>query len=244
MLQLALWAGALGIKTPACCPQRAVVKSMKIAGFAASRGVVLVLLATLTACGGEPTPVAFRDVVAGIGVRAEGNAIVLTGQALHSGLVQRIAVLHGVLQVNSYLEVEPNRIIGVAPGSPLRVKGDLVSLASGEDFSNESEAVAIAGVGVNASLYRGEPDPAHGVMVHRFQVGQTFELLEGERLRIIGLYRAKESAAEDFILLPLATAQRLYGLEGAVTSAVVSPVSPEQFGQVRKGIEEVLEGER
>ena len=193
-----------------------------------------------------PEPVAFRDVVAGVKIRPDGDTIVLSGQALQEELVQRIARLEGVSYADSYLEIDtqPNQIIGIAPGSPLRVDGELVELASGEEFSGGSDAEVIVGVRVDSNPYILTHDQVMAaVMAHRFLVGQSFEFVDGLRLRVVGLYRSGGQAAEDAILVPLQRAQGAYGMEGTVTTVVVSVTSTAKLSQVRQGIEEVLEGE-
>ena len=77
-------------------------------------------------------------------------------------------------------------------------------------------------------------------MAHRFQVGQSFDL-RGQRLRVIGLYQAERDELADYILLPLSTAQRLYGLEGTVTTAVVTVDTPQNLEKVRRTIQQLLE---
>ena len=188
----------------------------------------------------EATPAALRDVVGGVRIRAEGSLLFLTADALQRDVVQRIALLDGVSRVDSYLEVdtEPNPIVGVSPGSPLRLRGEPISLVSGVDFPPGEESVAILGNGVNANSYGF--GMAGSMMAHRFQVGQTFEL-RGHRLRVIELYRAERDELEDSIMLPLSTAQRLYGMEGVVTSVVVSVDSPQRMEQVQRVVQKLLE---
>ena len=95
------------------------------------------------------------------------------------------------------------------------------------------------GVRVNSNAYGfGMADSA---MAHRFMVGQSFQL-QGERLRAIGLYRTGQPDLENYIFLPLATAQRLYGLEGKLTT-IVAAIGPSEDGQqLREAILKFLEG--
>ena len=230
-------------------------------------GLILLLLAVTAACGGEATPTALQDVVGsqpesttvpvptptreatpaalldvvgGVRIRAESNLLFLTAKAIQQDVVQRIAPIDGVSRVDFYLEVdaEPNSIVGVSPGSPLRLRGELISLTSGEDFSPDEELAAIPGTRVNANRYGF--GMAGSMMAHRFQVGQTFEL-RGHRLRVIELYRAERDELEDSIMLPLSPAQRLYGMEGVVTSVVVSVDPPQRLEQVQRSVQKLLE---
>ena len=179
-------------------------------------GMILALLVMPTACGGEAaptalqvannqpeptplpvatptreaTPAALLDVVGGVRIRAKSNLLFLTAEALRQDVVQRIVLIDGVSRVDSYLEVdtEPNSIVGVSPGSPLRLRGEPVSITTGEGFSQKDDEVAIPGIGVNADSYGF--GMAGSMMAHRFQVGQTF-VLQGRRLRVTDLYRAE-----------------------------------------------------
>lgn len=188
----------------------------------------------------EVTPAALLDVVGGVHIRAESNLLFLTASALQQDVVRRIALINGVFQVDSYLEVdtEPNSIVGVSPGSPLRLRGELIGLASGEGLPPGEESAAIPGARVNANPYCS--GMAGSMMAHRFQVGQTFEL-QGQRLRVIDLYRADRDELEVSIMLPLSTAQRLYDMEGIVTTVVVSVDPLQNLEQVQRAIQQVLE---
>ena len=232
--------------------------------------LILLLLAVTAACGGEATPTALQDVVGdqpnptsvpvptptreatpaalqnvvrGVRIRAERNLLFLTAKAIQQDVVQRIAPLDGVSRVDLYLEVdaEPNSIVGVSPGSPLRFRGELMSLTSGEDFSPDEELAAIPGTRVNANRYGF--GMAGSLMAHRFQVGQTFEL-QGQRLRVTDLYQAERDELEDSIMLPLSTAQRLYDMEGVVTTVVVSIDPPRKLEQVQRAIQRLLGGDQ
>jgi len=204
-------------------------------------GVVLALLVVATACSGEATPTATQEVVGGVQIQAKGNLLFLTADTFEESLAQRIAQIDGVSQVDSYVEVatEPNAIMGVSPGSPLRVGGERVSLASGDAFPRDAENVAIPGIRVNANPYGfGMTGPS---MAHRFQVGQSFEL-QGQRLRVIALYRAERDELENYILLPLSMVQRLYDMEGVITTVVVTVDPPQELEKVRREIQELLAG--
>lgn len=212
---------------------------MRISSFILLSGIALALAAAVS-CSGEATPTALPEAVGDIRVRAEGDRIFVAAEMLEQEMAVRMANFDGVSGVDSYLLVaaEPNAIIGVSPGSPLLVGGESVSLASGERFGSGAENVAIPGVRVNANPYGfGMTGSA---MAHRFQVGQTFKV-QGQRLRVIGLYRANRDELGASILVPLSTAQRLFDLEGVITEAVVSVDPPAKVDAVRRAIVKLLE---
>lgn len=212
---------------------------MRISSFILLSGIALAL-AGVAACSGEATPTTVPEAVGDIHIRAEGNRIFVAAEMLEQNLVARLAEIDGVSRVDSYLEVatEPNAIVGVSSGSPLLVRGERVSLASGRGFAAGEENVAIPGVRVNANPYG--LGMAGSAMAHRFQVGQTFEL-QGQRLRVVGLYQAGRDELAEHILVPLTTAQRLFDLEGVITEAVVSVDPPERVDAVRRAIVQLLE---
>lgn len=195
----------------------------------------------MMACGGKATPTPFPDIVGGASIRAEGNELTLSGDALRENLISHIAQIPGVLRVDAYLEVttEPNDIIGVSPGSPLQLENKAVTLSSGDWFSDENRNVAIPGLRVDSNPYGF--GMSESTMVHRFEVGQSFQL-QGLRLRVIGLYQAQERDLETYILLPLATAQELYNRVGSVTKIVVTIESDDKMEKMRKEVQKLLEG--
>jgi len=150
-------------------------------------GMILALLVIATACGGDTTPAALLDTVGGVSIRSESNSLFLTADSLQQGLVQRIALIDEVSQVDSYLELDtvPNGIVGVSPGSPLRLRGGPVNIVSGDGLFQEDEEAAIPGIGVNADSYGF--GMTGSMMGHRFEVGQSFQL-QGQRLRVTGEY--------------------------------------------------------
>ena len=185
-----------------------------------------------------PTPTA--GDVAGVRTSMSSGLVIIAGDALQQKLIRDVEQLEGVSRVHSYLEVtaKPNTVMGVSGGAPLIVPGGQpVTVRAGEPFSGSPEGVAIPGVGVDANPYGS--GMAGTMMAHRFQVGQTFEL-HGQRLRVIGLYEA-DREQEGYILLPLATAQRLFDREGIVTTIVVTVDPPQRASDVRSAVQRLLQ---
>lgn len=161
------------------------------------------------------------------------------GDTLPETLVDKIRVLPGVGWVEKYLLVpgEQNDKIGIEPGAPVRIftaEGQLIEgkVEYGRGFRETD-------VDANVALVNRVPEPPAGhmaAMVHYFGVGQSF-VLNDTRLRIVGEVVA---STERKIFLPLATAQRLYGKEGAVTHFFVSVEAGGRIAEVQRAVTEAL----
>ena len=201
---------------------------------------IVPLVALAAACSSAATPTPAAGDVAGVRTRMSSGLVVITGDSLQQQLIRDVEQLEGVSRVDSYLEVaaKPNTVMGVSEGAPLIVQGGQpVRVMAGEPFSGRPEDVAIPGVRVNSNPYGS--GMAGTVMAHRFQVGQSFEL-QGQRLRVIGLYEAERDEQEGYILLPLATAQRLFDRQGVVTTIVVTVDPPQRAREVRSAVQRLL----
>lgn len=213
---------------------------MTIRNAAIFGNIALALGIVATACGAETVPAAIPEVAGDARIQTTGNLIVVTAEMLLQELVPLMAEIDGVSGVDSYLAVdtEPDGVVGISPGSLFRVQGEPVSLTSGGGFPAGDENVAIPSLSVDASLYGF--GMASSTMAHRLQVGQSFEL-QGQRLRVVDLYRSNRGELGSSILVPLSTAQRLFNLEGVITEAVVSVDPPEKVDAVRRAIVQLLE---
>ena len=75
-------------------------------------------------------------------------------------------------------------------------------------------------------------------MAHTFRTGQSFSI-KGTRLRVVGLFRAPD---ENAILLPLGTAQEIFGMGGQLTTLFVTVDSQKNIDQVTAEIRRILGG--
>jgi hypothetical protein len=115
-------------------------------------------------------------------------------------------------------------------------------VVAGQGFLPEdaAERVAIVGREVFVEDYT-QPSGAMPGMVHLFEIGQSFVLPDAEaRLRVVGRYSAGDRVLDRVVFLPLATAQRLYGLEGRVTHVLVTVDSPANAARVAEEVRAVL----
>jgi len=161
---------------------------------------------------------------------------------LPESLADQIESLPEVWKLERYLKVispdYPDPFIGVAPGSELRVGDAFVSLAVGEGFGSGDERVAIPGFRVNSNPYTAGA-MAHTMMAHRFMTGQSF-LVNGIRLRVVDLFRSPDTSLENAILVPLATAQEIFGMPVQLTDIFVSVNSEDDVEMVAAEIRTIL----
>jgi len=175
----------------------------------------------------------------GLEISNKGNVIRVFLPRLAETVAEQVRSLPGVTKVEKYLGVlRPDfrfPFIGVEPGSELRVEDSPVSLVVGEGFQSGEERVAIPGFSLNP--FAG--DGAMSGMAHRFNTGQSF-LVNGTRLRVVGLFRAPDESQENAILLPLATAQEIFDMHGELTDIFVTVNSEDNVPAVKAEIRNIL----
>jgi len=154
-------------------------------------------------------------------------------------VAEQVRSLTAVTKVEKYLGIlrpdYANPFIGVEPGSELRVGDSPVSLVVGEGFQSREERLAIPGFSLNP--FAG--DGAMAGMAHRFNTGQSF-LVNGTRLRVVGLFRASDESRENAILLPLGTAQEIFDMRGELTDIFVTVNSEDNVPSVEADIRNIL----
>ena len=217
-------------------------------------GTVLILLLLITACQVDtrstttttPTPLAATLLplsvdVEGLEISSQGNVIEVSLAGLTKAVADQVQSLPNVTKVEGYLKVAtpdyPGPLVGVEPGPALRVGDTIVRLAVGEGFQSKDERTAIPGFNLNSNPYTGGDGMA--AMVHTFSPGQSFSI-KGSRLRVVGLFRASD---ENAILLPLGTAQEIFGMEGKLTNIFVTVDSQKNVDQVTAEIRKILGGD-
>ena len=173
-------------------------------------------------------------------ISSQGNVIKVSLAGLQEAVADQVQSLPNVAKVERYLIVAtpdyPNPIIGMEPDSALRVGDTIVTLAVGESFQSRDERIAIPGLNLNSNPYT-SGDGMTG-MAHTFRTGQSFSI-KGTRLRVVGLFRAPD---ENAILVPLGTAQQIFGMEGQLTTIFVTVDSQKNIDQVTAEIRRILGG--
>jgi len=176
----------------------------------------------------------------GLEISSRGNVIKVSLAGLQEAVADQVQSLPDVTKVEGYLKIAtpdyPNPIIGMEPDSALRVGDTIVTLAVGESFQSRDERLAIPGLNLNSNPYT-SGDGMTG-MAHTFRTGQSFSI-KGSRLRVVGLFRAPD---ENAILVPLGTAQQIFGMEGQLTTIFVTVDSPKNIDQVTVAIRRILGG--
>ena len=117
-------------------------------------------------------------------------------------------------------------VVGVAPDDPqgIRVRLTTARMVAGRELTAADADVAIMGKAL--------------AEVNGLDVGSRIDI-EGEQVEIVGLYETGERVADNSLVLPLKTMQRLYGLDG-VSSATVHVASGAQASDVTDKIRETL----
>jgi putative ABC transport system permease protein len=120
----------------------------------------------------------------------------------------------------------PPVVVGAAPDDPqgIRVHLTTARIVAGRELTTGDADVAIMG---KALAEKNDLD-----------VGSRIDI-EGKKVDIIGLYETGERVADNSLVLPLKTMQRLYGLDG-VSSATVHVASGAQASDVADKIRETL----
>lgn len=190
-----------------------------------------------------PVPAASLPVnLEGLEITSDGSVIKVSLIGLPESVVDQVQSLPQVTKVERYLKVAtpdyPNPFIGMEPGSALRVGDTIVTLAVGEGFQSRDERVAIPGVSLNSNHFISGGEMS-GMMVHNFMPGQSF-LVKGVRLRVVGLFRSPDKGQEQAMLLPLGTAQELFGFQGQLTSIFVTVNGKEKVEEVVAEIKKIL----
>jgi len=195
-----------------------------------------------------PAPTASTSVssfpaqLEGLEISSQRKVIHVILVGLPESVADQAASLPEVTKVEKYLRVMsadyPDPFIGVAPGSELRVGDSSVSLVAGDGFDSGDERVAIPGFRVNSNPYTAAA-LAHLMMAHTFTTGQSF-VVNGIRLRVVDLFRSPDTSSENAILVPLATAQELFGMPGQLTDIFVSVNSEDDVETVTAEIRAIL----
>lgn len=169
----------------------------------------------------------------GLGAVPTAGAAVLevkpaSAETLPKETAAEAKAIKAVTRVERYLliKTQPHEVVGVEPETPLRLvtpEGVIEArLETGKTFRKEDDGknVAIIGNRVYAEDYgyRGGMGRMGG-MKHFLDPGQTFKLTgdAGPRIRVLGRFSAAPESAAEKVLLPLATAQKLFDRPGQFT---------------------------
>ncbi len=172
-----------------------------------------------------------------------------TGTILED-VVDKIQGIQNIATIERYLliKTKPHEVIGIESGAPLRIisrDDELLegNIAMGREFKKKDEGKNFAIVGMIYAEDYGEGMTGMAGMKHSFSVGQSFKLTEAEtRTRVIGRLKVSPESEAQKVFLPLATAQKIYGMEGKLSSLFVTVKSPGDMDQVKRDLEAALGG--
>ncbi|MCZ6621104.1 MAG: ABC transporter permease [Deltaproteobacteria bacterium] len=165
-------------------------------------------------------------------------------------VVDKVQGIQNIATIERYLLVKtkPHEVIGIEPGAPLRVisrDDELLegNIEMGRGFKKKDEGKNFAIVGKIYHEDYGQGMTGMAGMKHSFSIGQSFKLKEAEtRTRVIGRLNVSPESEAQKVFLPLATAQKIYGMEGKFSRLFVTVKSPGDMDQVKKDLEAALGG--
>ncbi|MBI3325273.1 MAG: ABC transporter permease [Nitrospinae bacterium] len=203
------------------------------------------------------------DVARLIEIRPAGGKVVGPGaDVMGEDLVEKIQGVPHVARVEKYLFVgvvdrakqppfSPLSIIaGNFPAATLRVNChnvDTVKIVQGRDFSPGDAGQKVAVVG-KAYAEKYAPPGAKQISVGTtirivepaMEMGGLKAALEEATVQVVGVYDSGFRVGDNQVLLPLETAQKLFGLEGKVSKIFVIVDKPEVRDEVAEVLRETL----
>lgn len=169
-------------------------------------GVVILLITAMAAEWAEAQG-------ASIAVRAK------PGQLFDESVVDQVRTLPNVTKSERFLVVkaQPNTVIGIEPGETVRIPSSDDKLLEGKIVHGRAlrdgdKSAALVGPTVYREDY-GFKGPMG--MQHSFESGASFTFPDSsERIRVVGTFSVGSESEDKRVLLPVATAQRLFGASG------------------------------
>lgn len=145
------------------------------------------------------------------------------GGLLPESLGRDLAHLSGISEAQPFLmlSADPNPILGVTPGQPIRLDTGngltRLTLIEGRNLEPEDTGkwVALAGALVTAEDY--EPPSGMSGMVHRLKPGQSIVFNQTQRIRIVGTVTFGRDEADGVLILPLDRVQDIHREQGRVS---------------------------
>lgn len=216
--------------------------------------ILILLVPLILACMGHsdlespPPETAFDAQAAGVTIAQlvlQGNTVAVkaTGSPgfLPQELVEQMKGIDQVTKVEPYLLFrEPlHWMIGAEPGAALRLltrTGDpVVNVTAGRVFTEADNGQLV--VVISSHLSGGSMAGMGGAS--SLQVGESFFLEGGLRVRVLGLFSPGRQP-EDTLFLSLDTLQELLNAKGKLTHIYVTADTKDNLPQVRKKIVDLL----
>jgi ABC-type antimicrobial peptide transport system permease subunit len=122
------------------------------------------------------------------------------------------------------------RVVGTDASGPLSlIGGGTTTVASGRGFGDADANANVAIVGQRLAT------------ANNLQINSTFQL-QGSTVTVVGIFNSQSLFGDNTVYLPLKTAQRLFGLGGQVSEAMVSADSAQNVSAVASSIQTALGG--
>lgn len=209
----------------------------------------------LLAARGGSASTDWYDVSRLIEIRPAGGNVVGPGADLMpQDLVERVRGVPGIIRIEAYLFVglvdrskeRPFSIVGGhPPGATFRVNChnvEAVRIVEGRGLgaSDAGQRVAVAGT-LYAETYAppGERRLPVGATIDLVQPGMEaggLSLPREARVEVVGIFSSGFRLGDSQVLLPLDTAQTLFGLEGKVSKLLVTVEAPEARDRVAEAL--------
>jgi hypothetical protein len=164
---------------------------------------------------------------------------------MDESVVDQVKAIRGIVKVERllFINAQPNNVIGVEPGVPLRIPSSEgkpleVKIETGRELKGSDKNAALMGLKVYREQY-GFKAPMGGMMHggHPFEPGSSFAFAGSQkRIRVAGTFSGEPESENNRVLLPLATAQRLFSAPGKITHLFVEVDDREN---VTKVVEEI-----
>jgi len=161
---------------------------------------------------------------------------------LEETAVAKAAAIPGVTRVEKYLVISnsDHAVIGVEPGATLRfLSGGKFRTANRIEAGRDFEA---GDVGQKVGVLGLSSTDMSGMTAMRIpaEIGSTFELVSGVRLRVIGRFTVPRDIREHFIFLPLDVAQTAYNRKGQLSHLFVTVEHAANLDRVKRDLKAIL----
>jgi hypothetical protein len=178
-----------------------------------------------------------------LAVRAKTNGF------FEESLADQVRTVPHVVKTERFLVLKsrPFDVVGIAPGGAVRVPTSdnrllEVTIERGRPFREGDRNSALIGPKIYREDYGFKP-PLGGMMMHGhpFEPGSSFTFPDStERIRVVGTFSVEPRSEGQRVLLPLATAQRLFGAAGKLTHLFVEIDQPGNTAATESALRKVL----
>jgi hypothetical protein len=191
--------------------------------------------------------------MAAASVQAAGPLLAVrakTNDFFEESLADQVRTVPHVVKTERFLVLKskPFDVVGIAPGGTVRIPTSdnrllEVTIERGRPFREGDRNSALVGPKIYREDYGFKP-PFGGMMMshgHAFEPGSSFTFPDStERMRVVGTFAVEPRSEGQRVLLPLATAQRLFGAAGKLTHLFVEIDQPANAAATESALRKLL----